>query len=370
MSRSDTAALNRHADTGVGRAAYGPGGVSFDTSAFEVEADLDADACITRECGRRLCEAIDKHGFVIVQNVFSDRESAAGLEVVRTALGDPDRERASFASQTDVRYGRRDFCPLPSTEPVLQFCSLLARRCERVLTEYCRSAWAVLEISTLTSYAGCSHQYLHRDPAGVLCVFVALEDVSVEQGGTVLAPGTHPFIGSHRGHGGRAELLMRLFQLRCNVRIMRYNLRKIVKLWRSGQPRISTEEFFDRVFSRKSDAHQPNIYYFLTRSPNAVFNVYKCGLRTLIRLVQFGKQAAEAFRLIQASPKRGSIIIYRSDMLHAGPDNRSKNPRYFLSINIARDVIHPAAWRSGYSPHSSLRAKPMTLGELIDWRSQ
>jgi len=344
--------------------------VSFDTSAFEVEADLDADACITRECGRRLCEAIDKHGFVIVQNVFSDRESAAGLEVVRTALGDPDRERASFASQTDVRYGRRDFCPLPSTEPVLQFCSLLARRCERVLTEYCRSAWAVLEISTLTSYAGCSHQYLHRDPAGVLCVFVALEDVSVEQGGTVLAPGTHPFIGSHRGHGGRAELLMRLFQLRCNVRIMRYNLRKIVKLWRSGQPRISTEEFFDRVFSRKSDAHQPNIYYFLTRSPNAVFNVYKCGLRTLIRLVQFGKQAAEAFRLIQASPKRGSIIIYRSDMLHAGPDNRSKNPRYFLSINIARDVIHPAAWRSGYSPHSSLRAKPMTLGELIDWRSQ
>lgn len=235
------------------------------------------------------------------------------------------------------------------------------------MTQYCSSAWAVLEISTLTSYAGCSHQYLHRDPSGVLCVFVALEDVSPEQGGTVLAPGTHPFIGFHRGYGGRAELFMRLFQLQCNMRIMRYNFRKIVRLWRSEQPRISTREFFERVFSRKIDEHQPNIYYFLTRSPNAVFNLSKFGLRTLIRLVQYGKEAAETFRLIQASPNRGAIIIYRSDILHAGPDNRSKNPRYVLNINFARDVIHPEAWHNGYSPHSSLRAKPMTLGELTNW---
>ncbi|HEY7654635.1 MAG TPA: hypothetical protein VIG07_17600 [Methylomirabilota bacterium] len=349
-------------------AALRTSGLSFDTSEFEVEADLDDNACITQECARRLCEAIDKHGFVIAKHFLSDRECAAGLEVVRTALGDPARERSSFASQTDIRHGRRDFCPLPSTEPVLRFCSLLARRGERVLTEYCSTGWAVLEISTLTSYAGCSHQYLHRDPSGVLCVFVALEDVSPEQGGTVLAPGTHPFIGFHRGYGGKAELFMRLFQLQCNMRIMRYNLRKITRLWRSEQPRISTREFVERVFSKKRDEHQPNIYYFLTRSPNSVFNLSKFGLRTLIRLVQYGKEAARTFRLIQASPKRGAVIIYRSDILHAGPDNRSEHPRYFLNINLARDVIHPEAWHNGYSPHSSLRAKPMTLGELINYR--
>jgi hypothetical protein len=227
----------------------------------------------------------------------------------------------------------------------------------------------VLEISTLTSYIGCSHQYLHRDPSGVLCVFVALEDVSPEQGGTVLAPGTHPFIGFHRGHGGKAELFMRLFQLQCNLRIMRYNLKKIVRLWRSVGSKISTAEFFERVFSRKEDAHQPNIYHFLTRRPNAVFNLYKFGLRTLVRLVQYGREASETFSLIQVSPKRGTIIIYRSDILHAGPDNRSRDPRYFMNINLARDVIHPAAWLNGYSPHSSLRAKPVTLGDLVKWPS-
>jgi hypothetical protein len=149
---------------------------------------------------------------------------------------------------------------------------------------------------------------------------------------------------------------------------MRYNLRKITRLWRSEQPRISTREFVERVFSKKRDEHQPNIYYFLTRSPNSVFNLSKFGLRTLIRLVQYGKEAARTFRLIQASPKRGAVIIYRSDILHAGPDNRSEHPRYFLNINLARDVIHPEAWHNGYSPHSSLRAKPMTLGELINYR--
>ena len=341
--------------------------VSYDTSAFEVEAEVDADSRITRACAQRICKAIDAHGFVVVRNFFSGEEASAGLEVVKGTLADPERERSSFASQTDIRYRRRDFCPLPSSQSVLRFCALLARRGERVLTEYCSSAWPVLEISTLTSYPGCSHQYLHRDPSGVLCIFLALEDVSSEQGGTVLAPGTHPYIGSHRGYGGKADLLARLFQLQFNLHVLRYNLRKIMRLWRLGEPKISTQEFRERVFSRTKDAHQPNLLYFLRKGPNAVFNLRSFGLRTLIRLFQFGREAAEAFRLVQASPKKGSCIIYRSDILHAGPDNRSRKPRYFFNINLARDVIHPDAWQNGYSPHSSLRAKPMTLGELIDW---
>jgi len=341
--------------------------VSYDASAFEVEAEIDGDRRITRACAQRICQAIDEHGFAVVRNFVSGEEDAAGLEVVNATLADPKRERSSFASQTDIRYGRRDFCPLPCSPSVLRFSALLSRRGARVFTEYCSSGWPVLEISTLTSYPGCSHQYLHRDPSGVLCIFLALEDVSPEQGGTVLAPGTHPYIGSHRGHGGKADLLARLFQLQFNLRLLRYNLRRVTRLWRFGEPKISTQEFRERVFSRTKDAHQPNLLYFLRKGPNAVFNLRSFGLRTLIRLFQFGREAVQSFCLVQATPEKGTCIIYRSDILHAGPDNRSKKPRYFFNINLARDVIHPEAWQNGYSPHSSLRAKPMTLGELIDW---
>ena len=341
--------------------------VSYDTSAFEVAADLDANGQLTPRCAQQVCEHIDRDGFAIVQNFLSNEECATGMEVVQAALVDRNREHSAFASQTDIHYRRRDFCPLPTTKPVLRTFSLLARRAERVLTEYCSSLWAVLEMSTLTSYAGSSHQYLHRDPADVLCVFAALDDVSQEQGGTILAPETHPYIGFHREHGGKGDLFMRLFQLQCNMRIMRYNLRKVINLWKSRKPMISSEEFYDRVFSKKIDEHQPNLYYFLIKSPNPVFNAYKFGPRTLIRLAQFGKEAAAAYRLIQTCPKKGTIIIYRSDILHAGPDNRSNKPRYFLNINIARDFIHPEAWKNGYSPHSSLLSTPMTLGDLINY---
>lgn len=341
--------------------------VSYDTSAFEVAADLDANGQLTPRCAQQVCKHIDRDGFAIVQNFLSNEECATGMEVVQAALVDRDREHSAFASQTDIHYRRRDFCPLPTTKLVLRTFSLLARRAERVLTEYCSSLWAVLEMSTLTSYAGSSHQYLHRDPADVLCVFAALDDVSQEQGGTILAPETHPYIGFHREHGGKGDLFMRLFQLQCNMRIMRYNLRKVINLWRSKKPMISSEEFYDRVFSKRIDEHQPNLYYFLIKSPNPVFNIYKFGPLTLIRLAQFGKEAAAAYRLIQTCPKKGTIIIYRSDILHAGPDNRSNKPRYFLNINIARDFIHPEAWKNGYSPHSSLLSTPMTLGDLINY---
>ena len=343
--------------------------VSHDTSAFEVEAELDGDLRITAACADRIGRTIDRHGFAIVPGCLSDAECAAGRALVADTLADADRERSSFASQTDIAYGRRDFCPLPSSPEVLGFFSALVRRCERVLTPYSSLRRSVLEISTLTSHAGCSHQYVHSDPGGVLCVFAAVSDVSRAQGGTVFAPGTHPYIGSELGHGRRAALLSRLFQIQCNLRIFAYNLRKLFGLWRSGEPRITARELRDRVFSRRRDGHQPNLWLFLT-SPSSVFNLYKIAFHTrgLIRMWRHGSEAAAAFRLVQAAPRRGTVLIYRSDMLHAGPDNRSDEPRCFLNINLARDVVHPEALKAGYSPHSSLRERPMTVGELIAWQ--
>lgn len=94
--------------------------VSYDTSAFEVAADLDANGQLTPKCAQQVCEHIDRDGFAIVQNFLSNEECATGMEVVQAALVDRDREHSAFASQTDIHYRRRDFCPLPTTKLVLR----------------------------------------------------------------------------------------------------------------------------------------------------------------------------------------------------------------------------------------------------------
>lgn len=58
------------------------------------------------------------------------------------------------------------------------------------------------------------------------------------------------------------------------------------------------------------------------------------------------------------------MIVYYSDMLHAGPDNRLAAPRYFFNMNIAREAISRESWQGGYTPHSSLLAAPITLDRL------
>ena len=337
----------------------------MDTSAFEVEAHLDPQG-LSEECARRSCEVVDRAGFVVIPGFLSPEECDRGLTIVKEVLADPNRERSAFASETDIRYGRRDFCPLPRTEDVLQLCSLLTRRARRLLTEFCGMTRPVLEISTLTTHRGSSHQYLHRDPSGVLCVFAALDDVSPEQGGTVFAPGTHPFPGSDTDHDGKADRLMNLFQLQCNMQIFRHNLRVLWGLKASGKTAITNRELKERLLSRRSaDGHQPNLYQFLTGRRSA-FNVSKFRPGTLARLLMDGRAAADTFRLVQVSPRKGALIVYRSDILHAGPDNSTDLPRCFLNLNLARDVVHPTVCKDGYAAHSTLRANPLTLGQLMD----
>jgi ectoine hydroxylase-related dioxygenase (phytanoyl-CoA dioxygenase family) len=339
--------------------------VSNDTSKFEVLASLDADGRLSQDCELRARKILDESGFVVIVDLISDAEAAEGLKLVRDSIADPAREPASFASQTDIRYARRDFCPLPSTSQVLSFSTLVCRRLEKILTEYCGRSRMVLEISTFTSYLGSSHQYIHRDPSGVLGIFVAVDDVLPSQGGTVFVPGTHIYSGAGTNYGGQAMLLMRLYQTYCNSRLLIYNLWNLCRMYRSGEPPISWTEFRERVFSRSYDNHQPNLLRFLL-CKNPVFDLRKLGPRTLWQLLRFGNLARQSFRLVQTAPKQGTIFIYRSDMLHAGPDNRSERPRYFFNLSIARDLITTKQWHDGYTPHSTLLADPKSLSDLIN----
>ena len=129
---------------------------------------------------------------------------------------------------------------------------------------------------------------------------------------------------------------------------------------------MTKKEFWDRVFSTKQkDSHQPNIFHFLS-SRNEEFRLSQFGPRSLIKWFLYKKEALKIFHLLQVSPKKGTVVIYQSDMLHAGPDNKSEKPRYFLSLNIARIEMDENRRRFGYSPHSSLLADPKTLGQLIE----
>ncbi|MFM7348407.1 MAG: hypothetical protein ACKO01_02835, partial [Erythrobacter sp.] len=228
---------------------------------------------------------------------------------VRAALDDPARALCAFASQTDHRHRRRDFCAVPASPEVTAFAATLARRLEGVLSAYCGREHPLLEVTTLTSYLGSSHQYIHRDPAGVISLFAALEDVSEAQGGTVFVPGTQPSGVSGRAHDRQALEAMALCALAWNGRITRHNLAKLWLMRRSKDAPLAPGEFRDRVFSTKWDEHQPNLLRFLL-GKNSLFSARMLGPRTLWKLWRRRAELRTRFRLVQTAPRKGTVILY------------------------------------------------------------
>jgi len=341
--------------------------VSSDTSMFEVPAVLDEDGRLTDHCVGHALTMMDRHGLVVLTNLLSDAEAKVGLGLMRQTIDDPERNRSAFASETDNLYLRRDFCALPSTPHVTGFAAILCQRLEGVLSEYCGRSRPLLEVATFTSYFGSSHQYIHRDPSGVISLFAAVEDVSEQQGGTVFAPGTHIYGGAENTHGGQAYALMELFRIKCNSRILWHNLKKLWGMRKAKEAPLAPGEFLDRVFSTKWDQHQPNLLRFML-GKNAHFSLRMLGPMTLWKLYRHRQALRTLFHLVQAAPRKGTVILYRSDLLHAGPDNRSPHPRHFFGMSIARDIIDPKYWHDGYSPHPTLTAQPMCFGDLLDAR--
>lgn len=339
--------------------------VSNDTFVFEVPTVLDEKGRLTDDCVRQARTLMDTHGLVVLTDLLSDEEANVGLELIRQTIDDPDRNRCAFASETDNRYVRRDFCSLPSTPPVTGFAATLCQRLESVLSEYCGRSRPLLEVITLTSYLGSSHQYIHRDPAGVISILAAVEDVSEQQGGTVFVPGTHMYGGAENKHGGEAHALMDLFRIKSNYRILRHNLKKLWRMRKDKKTPLAPGEFLDRVFSSKWDQHQPNLMRFAL-GKNSQFSLRMLGPKTLWKLYRHRDVLDNLFHLVQTAPRKGTVILYRSDLLHAGPDNRSPHPRRFFGMSIARDIIEPKFWHDGYSPHPTLTAHPMCFGDLLD----
>lgn len=339
--------------------------VSSDTSAFEVAAVLDGNGRLTDDCAARAVAMMDRYGLVVLTGLLSDSEADHGLALMRQTIDDPDRSKCAFASETDNRYMRRDFCSLPSTPQVTGFAAMLCQRLEGVYAEYCGRSRPLLEVATFTSYLGSSHQYIHRDPAGVISLFAAVEDVSEAQGGTVFVPATHMYGGAGNRHGGAAYALMELFRARCNWQILKHNLAKLRAMRKGGAAPLAPGEFRDRVFSAKWDLHQPNLLRFVL-GKNAQFSLRDLGPRALWQMYRRRAELDGLFQLVQAAPRKGTVILYRSDLMHAGPDNRSNEPRRFFGMSIARDVIETKYWHDGYSPHPSLTADPITLGDLLD----
>jgi hypothetical protein len=339
--------------------------VSSDTSAFEVPVVLDETGRLADACVRQALTMMDTHGLVVLTNLLSAEEADVGLDLIRQTIDDPDRNRCSFASETDNRYVRRDFCSLPSTPPVTRFAATLCQRLESVLLEYCGRSRPLLEVITLTSYLGSSHQYIHRDPSGVISLLAAVENVTEQQGGTVFIPGTHMYGGADAKDGGKTHGLMNLFRIQCNYRILLHNLKKLWGMRRNAVAPLAPGEFFDRVFSTKWDQHQPNLLRFAL-GKNSQFNLRMLGPGTLWKLYRHREALGKLFQLVQTAPRKGTVILYRSDLLHAGPDNRSPHPRRFFGMSIARDIIEPKFWHDGYSPHPTLTAHPMSLGDLLE----
>jgi hypothetical protein len=339
--------------------------ISHDTSAFEVPATLDADGRLSAACVGQALAMMDRHGLVLLAGLLSDAEAEAGLQLMQQTIADPDRARSAFASETDNHYVRRDFCSLPSSGEVTGFSAMLAQRLEGVIGEYCGRTRPVLEIATFTSYFGSSHQYIHRDPAGVISMFAAVEDVAPEQGGTVFVPGTHQYGGAEYAHGGAAYGLMELFRRRANARIFRHNLAKLSRMRGASEAALAPGEFRDRVFSTKWDQHQPNLLRFML-GKNSQFSLRHLGPKTLWQLLRRGEELDALFQPVQAAPRKGTVILYRSDLLHAGPDNRTARPRRFFGMSIARDHLATKYWHDGYSPHPTLLADPLTFGDLLE----
>jgi ectoine hydroxylase-related dioxygenase (phytanoyl-CoA dioxygenase family) len=340
--------------------------VSNDTSAFEVPAVLDDKGQLADHCVRQALTMMDLHGLVVLTNLLSDEEADVGRDLMRQTIDDPDRSRSSFASETDNHYLRRDFCSLPSSPPVTRFAASLCQRLQGVLSEYCGRSRPVLEMATFTSYFGSSHQYIHRDPSGVISMFAAVENVSEQHGGTVFVPGTHMYGGAGNRHDGKAYALMELFRTGCNYRIFRHNLKKLWGMRQDPKAPLAPGEFRDRVFSTKWDQHQPNLLRFAL-GKNSQFSLRRLGPGTLWKLYRNRRALDNLFCLVQTAPRKGTVILYRSDLLHAGPDNRSPHARRFFGMSIARDMIEPKYWHDGYSPHPTLAAHPMSLGDLLDF---
>lgn len=338
---------------------------SNDTSVFEVPAVLDGEGKLTGHCVRQALTVMETKGLVILTGLLTDEEANVGLELMRQTIDDPDRNRCSFASETDNRYVRRDFCSLPPTPQVTSFAATLCQRLEGVLSKYCGRSHPLLEVTTLTSYLGSSHQYIHRDPTGVISLFAAVEDVSEQQGGTVFVPATHMYDGAERKHGGKAYELMELFRIKCNYHILRYNLKKLLVMRKDKKTPLAPGEFLDRVFSSKWDEHQPNFMRFVL-GKNSQFSLRMLGPRTLWKLYRHRGTLNNLFNLVQTAPRKGTVILYHSDLLHAGPDNRSPHPRRLFSMSIARNIIEPKSRYAGYSPHPTLTAHPMCYGDLLD----
>lgn|GEM_PF-587592 len=339
--------------------------ISNDTSRFEVPAVLDAGGRLTDDCAREAVTRIDTHGFVILTDLLSGEEADAALDMVRQTADDPERNLCTFASETDNRYKRRDFCSLPSTAFLNSFAGTLCQRLEGVISEYCRPSHRLLEAVTLTSYLGSSHQYFHRDPPNVLSFFAAFEDVSEEQGGTVFVPGTHKFAGVEKRHGGLGLELMDLFMIWSNIHVFRHNFRKLWDMRKGRGAPLAPGEFRDRVFSTKWDEYQPNILRFLMNR-NTHLTLSTFGPRTLIDLYRQRAAIRDNFHIVRTAPRKGTVIVFRSDVIHAGPDNRSPRPRRLYGMSISRDIIDPEHLFDGYSPHPSLIAHPMTFGDLLN----
>ncbi len=340
--------------------------LSHDTSEFEVAAQFTSDGQINESCALEVVNLLDTQGFAVITDVLDSVEADNGLSIVRRYLDDPQRQKGDFASQTDMLYGRRDFCPLPSNPDVLSYAATFAQRLKPAISEYCGTTRKVLEISTMTSYRGASHQYIHRDPDGVLCLFAAVDDISPEQGGTVFVPGTHKFSGTDMMFDGQADFLTRLYQATCNYSILKHNLKTLWSLRKSASFKLDRREWLDRVFSTRYDNHQPNLFRFLL-GKNSVFSF---NLRTLWQLRKHRQTLSRYFRLVQTAPAKGTVILYRSDMLHAGPDNHTDHPRYFFGMSIARDMVFEEQWREGYSSHESLLENPQTYGDLLRYPPQ
>ncbi len=340
---------------------------SYDTSRFEVPALLDAEGKLTDQCVRQALMNIDTYGFVMFTNLLTPAECEAGLEMVRQTADDPDRNLCTFASETDNLYKRRDFCSLPSTPFLKGFIGTLCQRLEGVLVEYCRPSHQLLEAVTLTSYLGSSHQYFHRDPPGVLSFFAAFEDISEEQGGTTFFPGTHKYPGVEKRHGGRGLELMDLLLIKMNIKIFWYNFQKLWRMRNSKDAPLGPGEFRDRVFSTKWDEYQPNLLRFLLgRNTHLTLGTLSPG--TLRRLYRHRKELNDLFYMVRTAPRKGTVIVFRSDVIHAGPDNRSPDPRRLYGMSIARDIIDAEHRFDGYSPHPTLLAEPMCFGDFLDPR--
>lgn len=343
---------------------------SNDTLAFQITAEFDGGTGLSEDCASSVQGCLDRNGFVIIHGLLTRREADAGLDLINETLNNPMRHVSQFASETDNRYHRRSFCSLPSTPETLGFASTICSRLEPVISEYCGRSRPLLEITTLTSHQGSSHQYVHRDPDCVLSMLVAVDDITDEQGGTLFLPGTHKYGGANMRMNGRAFEFMELYRIACNARILVYNLKALLRMRRCGKPSLEPGEFRDRVFSRQRDDHQPNLLRFLT-GRTYQFRAGMLGPRNLWKLFRYRKLLSESFRLVRTAPGKGSVILYRSDVMHAGGDNRSERPRKLLSLSIARDVITPAQWALSYSPDLTLRSEPRTYGDLLgtpgDW---